>query len=378
MILSLANFWRRFSHLDVMWIFTGLRERFRSGKNGMSDASGIAGTAARPRRRVLSTSQVAPADVLRSVRRIELRTRRLVDSHFIGEYRSLFKGQGMEFAEVREYQAGDEVRTIDWNVTARMGRPFVKRYIEERELTVMMVIDVSASSVFGTGNRFRDETAIEMAAVLGLSAARNNDRVGMLLFSDRVERFLPPRKGRKHVLRMIRDLLLREVEGTATSFAAITDPLLRALPHRSIIFVFSDFYSDDYETPLARLSQKHDVIAVTIGDPVEQQLPDIGRAWFEDPESGDRLVVDTSDTHLREMFRERAAAMATERNRVFTGLSIDSISVSTGESWVDALLSFFRTRSRRVHGAVRKSVRASVTTAGRRGSKGIRPLRAGS
>uniref|UniRef100_UPI0037BEE091 DUF58 domain-containing protein n=1 Tax=Gemmatimonas sp. TaxID=1962908 RepID=UPI0037BEE091 len=234
----------------------------------------------------MSVLSIAPAAVLRQVRRIEVRTRRLVDSRFAGEYRSLFKGQGMEFAEVREYQPGDEVRSIDWNVSARMGRPFVKRYVEERELTIMLAIDLSGSSRFGTRARFKHDLAIELAGVLALAAVRNNDRVGLMLFSDQVEHALPARKGRKHALRLIRDLLTVQPKGQGTSMTVAIDRLMRLLPHRSVVFLASDFIADDVEKPLARLAQRHDVIAVTLEDPAERVLPNVGPARLEDPETG--------------------------------------------------------------------------------------------
>src|SRR3954463_10299049 len=208
-----------------------------------------------------------PPEILRQVRLIELRTRGLVNSLFTGEYRSVFKGQGMEFAEVREYQAGDEVRSIDWNVTARMGRPFVKRYIEERELTVMLAVDLSGSERFGTRGRFKSELASELAAVLAMSAIRNNDRVGALLFTDRIEHVVPPRKGRRHALRLMRDLLVFSPVGKKTDIAAALEYTGRMLAHKAIIFIVSDFQSPDIEHPLKLLAQRHDVVAVTVDDP---------------------------------------------------------------------------------------------------------------
>ena len=224
-----------------------------------------------------------PPEILRQVKLIELRTRGLVNSLFTGEYRSVFKGQGMEFSEVREYQPGDEVRTIDWNVTARMRRPFVKRYIEERELTVMLAVDLSGSERFGTVRRFKSELATELAAVLAMSAVRNNDRVGVVLFTDRIEYIVPPRKGRKHVLRILRDILTFEPVGRGTDVAGLTNHLARTLGQKTIIFLISDFDAPDVEKPLKILAQRHDVVAVTVEDPSERELPDIGLARFRDP-----------------------------------------------------------------------------------------------
>ena len=312
---------------------------------------------------VVSPLSVAPAEVLRQVRRIEVRTRRLVDSRFAGEYRSLFKGQGMEFAEVREYQPGDEVRSIDWNVSARMGRPFVKRYVEERELTIMLVIDISGSSRFGTRAHFKHELAIEMAGVLALAATRNNDRVGLVMFTDRVEHALPARKGRKHALRLIRDLLTVTPVGRGTSVAVTVDRLMRLLPHRSVVFFASDFLADDLEKPLARLAQRHDVIAVTLEDPSERTLPDIGPARLEDPESGDVVEIDTSHPAVRAAFAARVVEEDARRRKLFGRLGLDEIVVHTEHGYVDALLAFFRARTRRPHGAVRTGPRGAMGAA---------------
>jgi uncharacterized protein (DUF58 family) len=308
----------------------------------------------------VSVLSIAPAAVLRQVRRIEVRTRRLVDSRFAGEYRSLFKGQGMEFAEVREYQPGDEVRSIDWNVSARMGRPFVKRYVEERELTIMLAIDLSGSSRFGTRARFKHDLAIELAGVLALAAVRNNDRVGLMLFSDQVEHALPARKGRKHALRLIRDLLTAQPKGRGTSMTVAIDRLMRLLPHRSVVFLASDFIADDVEKPLARLAQRHDVIAVTLEDPAERVLPNVGPARLEDPETGTVVEVDTSHPAVRSAFAQRVAAEDEARRKLFGRLGLDEIIVHTEHGYVDALLAFFRARSRRPHGAVRAGPRGAL------------------
>ncbi|MBL0890529.1 MAG: DUF58 domain-containing protein [Gemmatimonadaceae bacterium] len=314
----------------------------------------------------MSLTAIAPAEVLRQVRRIEVRTRRLVDSRFAGEYRSLFKGQGMEFAEVREYQPGDEVRSIDWNVSARMGKPFVKRYVEERELTVMLAIDLSGSARFGTRARFKHDLAVELAGVLSLAAVRNNDRVGLMLFTDQVEHALPARKGRKHALRLIRDLLTVTPAGRGTSMAAAVDRLMRLLPHRSVVFLASDFLTEDAEKPLARLAQRHDVIAITLEDPAERHLPDIGPARLEDPETGEIVEVDTSHPLVRAAFAKRVADAEEARRRLFGRLGLDEIIVHTEHGYVDALLAFFRARSRRPHGAVRTGPRGTLGDAASR------------
>jgi uncharacterized protein (DUF58 family) len=270
-----------------------------------------------------------------------------VNSLFTGEYRSVFKGQGMEFAEVREYQAGDEVRSIDWNVTARMGRPFVKRYIEERELTVMLAVDLSGSERFGTKGRFKSELASELAAVLAMSAIRNNDRVGALLFTDRVEHVVPPRKGRRHALRLMRDLLVFEPVGKRTDLAMALEYVGRMLAHKAIIFVVSDFQSADIEHPLKLLAQRHDVVAVTVDDPSEQTLPDVGLARFVDPETGTTLDVDTSDPAVRSQFATAVEEELSARRHLLRRLAIDEIPVHTDGGVVEPLIKFFRARETR-------------------------------
>jgi len=290
---------------------------------------------------------LVPPDVLRQVRLIELRTRGLVNSLFAGEYRSVFKGQGMEFSEVREYQAGDEVRNIDWNVTARMRRPYVKRYIEERELTVMLAVDLSGSERFGTRRRFKSEVASELAAVLAMSAIRNNDRVGTLFFTDRVEHVVPPRKGRRHALRVLRDLLVFQPEGRGTDLAGALDYLTRMLAHRAVVFVVSDFLGADVERPLKFLAQRHDVVAVTVEDPAEMELPDVGLARLVDPETGRQLDVNTSDPGVRAAYAERVNAERDRRRRLLRRLAIDEVAIHTEAPIIEPLLRFFRARETR-------------------------------
>jgi len=288
-----------------------------------------------------------PPDILRQVKLLELRTRGLVNSLFSGEYRSVFKGQGMEFSEVREYQQGDEVRSIDWNVTARMRRPYVKRYIEERELTVMLAVDLSGSERFGTRRRFKSELASELSAVLAMSAIRNNDRVGTLLFTDHVEHVVPPRKGRKHALRLMRDLLAFEPTGRGTDIAGATDYLNKMLAHKTIIFFVSDFIAPDIERPLKLLAQRHDVVAVSVEDPSEIDLPDIGLARLMDPETGETIDVDTSDARVRDAFEWNVNAEREERKHLLRRLAIDEVQVRTDGSIVEPLFRFFRARETR-------------------------------
>jgi len=288
-----------------------------------------------------------PPEILRQVKLIELKTRGLVNSVFTGEYRSVFKGQGMEFSEVREYQPGDEVRSIDWNVTARMRRPFVKRYIEERELTVMLVVDLSGSERFGTVRRFKSELASELAAVLAMSAVRNNDRVGVLLFTDRIEHVIPPRKGRRHVLRIIRDLLAFEPVGRGTDMILAIDYVAKMLNEHAIVFIVSDFLEADISHPLKLLAQRHDVVAVTVEDPSERDLPDIGIARLIDPETGDTFEVDTSSAAVRQSYSERVLAEREERKHLLRRLAIDEVAVRTEGGVVEPLLRFFRARETR-------------------------------
>jgi uncharacterized protein (DUF58 family) len=271
-----------------------------------------------------------------------------VNSLFTGEYRSVFKGQGMEFAEVREYQPGDEVRSIDWNVTARMQRPYVKRYIEERELTVMLAVDVSGSERFGTKRRFKSEVASELAAVLAMSAIRNNDRVGGLMFTEQVEHVVPPRKGRRHALRLIRDILAFEPTGRGTDIGGATEYLNKMLAHKAIIFLVSDFLGEEIERPLKLLAQRHDVVAVTVEDPSERLLPDIGLVRLVDPESGQALDVDTSNPAVRERFDREVSFEADRRRHLLRRLAIDEIPVRTDKGIMEPLLRFFRARETRI------------------------------
>jgi uncharacterized protein (DUF58 family) len=254
----------------------------------------------------------------------------------------------MEFAEVREYQPGDEVRSIDWNVTARMRRPFVKRYVEERELTLMLAVDVSGSEQFGTVARFKSELATELAAVLTMSAVRNNDRVGALLFTDRVEHFVPPRKGRRHALRILRDVLVHEPRGTGTDIAAALEFLRQLLRQHAIIFLVSDLADDALERPLKLLAQRHDVVVARIEDPTELRLPDLGLARFIDPETGETVDIDTSDPAVRRAYESAMTADRAAARQMLRRLAIDEIPMTTGGSYIEPLLRFFRARERRV------------------------------
>jgi uncharacterized protein (DUF58 family) len=294
-------------------------------------------------------------DVLRQVRMIELRTRGLVTSIFSGEYQSVFRGQGMEFSEVREYEPGDDVRNIEWNVTARTGHPYVKKHVEERELTVLLVVDLSGSEQFGTRGRFKAELAAELAAVLALSAVRNNDRVGLVIFSDHVEHVVPPRKGRRHVLRLIRDLLAFRPSGRGTDIASALDYSARLLAHRGVIFLLSDFAPPAdlqdvlprWEKTLRLVSRRHDVVGISITDPAELDLPDAGIVAIHDPESGAYSYVDMSRRDVRTVFAAMLAKERIEMRRLFRRLGVDEIEVRTDQPYVRPLLAFFRRRERR-------------------------------
>ncbi|GAB4310896.1 MAG: DUF58 domain-containing protein [Candidatus Sumerlaeia bacterium] len=297
-----------------------------------------------------SLTASAPADtreLLKKVRRIEIITNRVVNDVMAGQYHSVFKGRGIEFEEVREYQIGDDVRTIDWNVTARAGRPFVKRYREERELTVVFCVDVSSSSWFGTHERLKGELQAEVCAVLAFSAIRNNDRVGLLLFTSGVERFIPPQKGRKHVLRVVREVLSFRPQGRGTSLRAALEYLNRVVKRRAVVFLMSDFLDEGYENILRTVNRKHDLVAISIADPREFELPPAGILELEDAETGEIVLVDTFDRHVRERFaaarREQAARLRQNLRR----MNIDHIALATDQPYDEALVHFFRLRARR-------------------------------
>ena len=292
----------------------------------------------------------APAELLRQVRRIELRTRGAVDSRFSGEYHSVFKGQGIEFAEVREYLPGDDVRAIDWNVTARLGHPYIKRYVEERELTVFLVVDLSGSLQWGTRGRRKAELVAEVAATLAMSASRNNDRVGLVLVTDGVEGFVPPRKGRRHVLRLVRDLLAFRPASTGTDLGAGLEYAARVARGRSIVFLFSDFHLPDWNAfarSLTLATARHDVVAVRLHDPADFELPSVGLLALRDPETGERVVVNSSSEAARERFGRIVREGAERATRTFRRLQVDEIRLWTDQPVGPALLGFFGRRERR-------------------------------
>ncbi len=289
-----------------------------------------------------------PREILDKVRLIEIQTGRLVNNLFAGEYHSVFKGHGMEFAEVREYQPGDDVRAIDWNVTARAGgKPFVKVYDEERELTVVLVVDASASGAFGSDARLKGEIAVEISAVLAFSAIKNNDRVGLLIFTDEVEVFVPPKKGKRHVLRVIRELLYHEPRRRGTSITAAADYLDRVVRRHSVVFLLSDFLDADYEGALRRLRRRHDLVAVTMQDPRESELPAVGLIELEDAESGTITLVDSDHAPTRHAVAERWERQRRSRSRLFQRLNIDEIEIDATQPYVKPLVRFFEGRMTR-------------------------------
>jgi uncharacterized protein (DUF58 family) len=290
---------------------------------------------------------VIPREILKKVRRVEITTRGLVNEVFSGEYHSVFKGRGMNFAEVREYQYGDDIRSIDWNVTARTGSPFVKVFEEERDLTVMLVVDVSASGDFGTRERMKGEVAVEICALLAFSAIKNNDKVGLIIFSDRVEKFVPPRKGRAHVLRVLRELFYHKPEGRGTDIARALEYLTHVVRRRAVAFLVSDFMSDGFEKPMSVAGRRHDLIAVRLSDQREESLPPLGYVEFEDAETGELFMANTSDSRFRAEFEEGAVKAREGLQRTFRRSCVDVIDIQTDESYVQPLMRFFKERERR-------------------------------
>ncbi|MBI1976841.1 MAG: DUF58 domain-containing protein [Candidatus Omnitrophica bacterium] len=288
-----------------------------------------------------------PKEILKKVREIEIRTNRLVNEVFAGEYESVFKGRGIEFAEVREYAPGDDVRTIDWNVTARFGRPFVKQFMEERELTVMLLVDVSGSEHFGSVARTKREIIAEVAAVLAFSAIVNNDKIGYIAFSDQIEKSIPPKKGRRHVLRVIREILYSQAKSRGTNIETALRYLGQILAKRSVVFLISDFWDEGYEQ-IQRVAQKrHDVIAIHVLDPREREIPDVGFIQLEDPETSERLLIDTSDRRYREQVSRRIQSLLQQRQRLFQSTRLDTVQLRTDQPYLEPLIHFFEKRAKR-------------------------------
>jgi uncharacterized protein (DUF58 family) len=288
-----------------------------------------------------------PAEIFRKIRRIQITASRMATDVFAGQYRSVFKGRGMEFEEVREYQPGDDIRFIDWNVTARTGHPFIKKFLEERELTIMLLLDMSGSSSFGTVNKLKKHQSVELCSLLAVSAIKNNDNVGMIVFTDRVEKFVPPGKGLNHVLRIIREALYCELRGDGTDITGAIEYLSRVLNRRSVAFIISDFYARDFKKSLSIANKRHDIVAVSITDPRETDLPDIGIVHLEDAETGRDFLLDTSSSAVRKEYHANAVRVFEERRRLFRSINVDHIDIRTDVPYDRELYKFFRMRERR-------------------------------
>lgn len=286
-------------------------------------------------------------ELIKQVREIEIRTKGLVNQVFSGEYHSVFKGRGMEFSEVREYQFGDDIRNIDWNVTARFGHPYVKIFEEERELTVIMMVDLSGSLAFGSKEKSKQRVAAEVSAILSFSALKNNDKVGLLLFTDKVEKFVPPRKGRKHVLRIVREVLSFRPEGNRTNLKSALEYLNRAVKKRAIVFLLSDFIDEGYEKILRVVSRKHDLIGLVLEDRREKEIPPIGLLKVIDPETEQEIWIDTSNRIFQQNFVTKTKELFDKRKYLFLSNKIDSINIQTGENYIKPLVQFFKLRERR-------------------------------
>jgi uncharacterized protein (DUF58 family) len=288
-----------------------------------------------------------PKELAKKVRYIEIHTRKAVNDVLAGEYHSVFKGRGVEFDEVREYQPGDEVRTIDWNVTARMGKPYVKRYREERELTIMFIVDLSASGAFGSVRMTKNEVATELCALLAFSAVKNNDKVGLIVFTDVVELFIPPEKGLSHVLRLIRELLAFTPRQTRTDIALALDFFGRVQTKRCVAFLVSDFQGTDYDRPMRVLSKKHDLVAVSVGDPREIHMPNVGLVELEDAETGELVLLDTGNRGTRRSFEVQGQERVEGLRARLASMDVDQIEIGTDREYVRDLMAFFRRRERR-------------------------------
>ncbi|MBI4431361.1 MAG: DUF58 domain-containing protein [Candidatus Omnitrophica bacterium] len=288
-----------------------------------------------------------PKEILRQIKRIEITTKRLVSETFGGEYTSVFKGQGIEFADVREYVPGDEIRSIDWNVTARSDRPFVKQFVEERQLTVLFLVDMSGSAHFGSGEKFKAEVAAELCALLAFSANKNNDRVGLIIFTDEVEKYIAPSKGARHVLRVVREILYYQPKSRGTNLKGALEFLDRILTRTAVVFVISDFLGESAALPLKRLSKRHDVIAMRIYDPREQILPRRGIVQLIDAETGERRLADCGSATVRRKYEEKVKVRTEEILNLFKRIGVDHIDINARESYVDPVLKFFKEREDR-------------------------------
>jgi len=292
---------------------------------------------------------VIPKELIKALRKIEITTNRLATEQLSGNYTSGFKGQGLAFREVRQYQAGDDVRTIDWNVSARMHEAYVKVFVEEREMTVMLVVDLSASEAFGTRRTSKAQLAAEVAALCAFSAIKHNDRVGLILSTDQIEKIVPPKKGQKHVMRVVREILGARPEHTGTDLSIALETLYHVARRRSVAFVLSDFYASGYERTLSLTAARHDVIPVMLVDPRDEKLPDVGLAHFEDPETGETILVDTSDARVRAYYKDRMRQAREAHVKVFRKLGLDHVVVRTDQPYIKPLRDLFARRARRAH-----------------------------
>ncbi|MDZ7682139.1 MAG: DUF58 domain-containing protein [Fodinibius sp.] len=286
-------------------------------------------------------------EILQKVRKIEIRTKGMVNSLFGGEYQSAFKGRGMEFSEVREYTYGDDIRQIDWNVTARTGDPFIKQFEEEREQTLMLCVDISQSGAFGSKNQSKMELSIEICAVLAFSAIKNGDKVGLVLFTDEIEKVIPPKKGRIHVLRLIRELLTTEPKGTGTDISESLSYVNRLLNRRAIVILASDFQDEDYDRQLKITNRKHDLVNIFINDKLEDELPDLGLIPLKDAETGEEVLIDTSSKKVRQQYQKKREVAKKKLRGHFLRMKIDTIELETNESYIRPLMTFFRRRMHR-------------------------------
>jgi len=289
-----------------------------------------------------------PREILKKIRKVQITTSRMVTDVFAGQYQSVFKGKGMEFYEVREYLPGDEIRSIDWNVTARAGRPYVKKFVEERELTVMLVLDASMSCRFGSVRQLKNQLAAELCSVLAFSAIKNNDKVGLVIFTDKIEKFVPPRKGLRHVLRIIREALYYKPEGKGTDISLALEYLNRVTRRKTITFMISDFFDREFRSLLSVSNKRHDIVAVTITDPREIELPDVGLIRLNDAETGEDFIVDTSDSSFRRQYKKDALERIKERGKTLRSIKVDTIDTCTDKPYTEELIKFFRMRERRL------------------------------
>jgi len=288
-----------------------------------------------------------PEDLIKQIRQIQIYTSRAVDASFAGQYESVFKGRGMQFDEVREYTPGDDIRTIDWNVTARTGKAFIKRFVEEREMTVLFAVDLSASGEFGTLDKMKNELAAEFCAVLAFAAAKNNDKVGLLIFTDRIELFIPPKKGSRHVLRLIRELLAFKMPKRKTDIPQALDYIARVIRKRAIVFLVSDFIESDFKKPLSLLNRRHDVVAVPVRDRVEIAMPSVGLIEVQDAETGEIMLVDTSSKRFRSQYDNHSSRRFDELTGMLRSINVDFIPVTTDRPYINDLIQFFHMRHRR-------------------------------